>query len=354
MTDLAINGRFLTQPQSGVQRYALELLKAWAARGRVGAKVLVPQGAASNVVADLGRSYEIERVGRLRGHAWEQTELRVGAGGAFLINLGNTAPIGRQNQLVVIHDAAVWRQPKAFSWRFRSLYKILLPAIANASRSLATVSKFSASELMSQLGLRPRKIDIIPNGGDHILGARPDPTTLERFRLERERYFLAVGSANPSKNLALLACLEPILAANGLQLVIAGRQIPLLFAAHRRLETAHIRPIDDVTDGELRALYENALCLVFPSTYEGFGIPPIEAMFCGCPVLASNVASIPEVCADAAHYFDPHDPQSLLSSVNEFLGSGTLQGELREAGRSRAKLFTWAKSAEALAAVIDG
>ena len=103
-----------------------------------------------------------------------------------------------------------------------------------------------------------------------------------------------------------------------------------------------------VTDGELRALYERAACFVFPSFYEGFGIPPLEAMHCGCPVIVSDRASLPEVCGQAALYCNPDDPIDIAAKLRRVLTSHLLQEELREAGRARARQFSWGRAATQL------
>src|SRR5438105_7080560 len=107
-------------------------------------------------------------------------------------------------------------------------------------------------------------------------------------------------------------------------------------------------PAGYVTDGELRALYENAACFIFPSFYEGFGLPPLEAMHCGCPVIVSDRASLPEVCGEAAVYCDPDDPADIARQLRLVLTSSALRRELREAGLARARSFGWQRSADQL------
>lgn len=351
---VAINGRFLSQRLSGVQRYAGELLSAWAASARIDAQVLVPRGAKLGAgAAPLREEFEIVPTGNLKGHVWEQTELRAAVGGDLLINLCNSAPFGRREQVVVIHDTAVWRYGDAYNWRFRALYKSLLPAIARTSLKVLTVSRFAASELYALLGLNRKDIEIVPNGADHILRAAADETIFERYGLESGRYALAVGNASPAKNIRFLEALGPLLSLHDLRLVVVGaRDVPVFAQGSQDLNGCALA-IGAVTDGELRALYQNALCLIFPSVYEGFGIPPVEAMICGCPVLSSNAASLPEVCGDAVQYFDPHDATSLVDAVTRFLDSQSLQDELRNAGRERAKTFTWARSAGLFNSIVD-
>ena len=103
-----------------------------------------------------------------------------------------------------------------------------------------------------------------------------------------------------------------------------------------------------MTDSELRALYENALCFIFPSLYEGFGLPPLEAMACGCPVLSSNRASLPEICGDAALYFDPINEEEVYDTIISLIENTSLQNELRKKGLERAKLFIWENTAKSL------
>jgi glycosyltransferase involved in cell wall biosynthesis len=108
-----------------------------------------------------------------------------------------------------------------------------------------------------------------------------------------------------------------------------------------------------VTDGELRALYENAACFVFPSLYEGFGLPPLEAMHCGCPVIVSERASLPEVCGNAAVYCNPDDPADIAAKLRLVLTTASLRAELRDAGLARAREFSWARAANDLAELLD-
>ncbi|WP_270935763.1 glycosyltransferase, partial [Falsiroseomonas oryzae] len=108
-----------------------------------------------------------------------------------------------------------------------------------------------------------------------------------------------------------------------------------------------------VTDGELRALYENALCLVFPSRYEGFGIPPLEAMWCGCPVLAARAGAVPEVCGEAALWFDAEGPATPAAALSRLLDEPALADRLRAAGQARARLYSWDAAACRLLELLD-
>jgi glycosyltransferase involved in cell wall biosynthesis len=159
-----------------------------------------------------------------------------------------------------------------------------------------------------------------------------------------------VGSLNPTKNLSSLinAYMTSSLADQS-PLVIVGAINRDVFSIDS-LDIDHPNVIwaGAITDSQLRALYENAAVFVFPSLYEGFGIPPLEAMICGCPVIASNAASIPEVCEDAAHYFDPHNSNEMIAAIKYVLQNDSYRLSLIEKGHRRAIAFSWENSAKSL------
>ncbi len=176
------------------------------------------------------------------------------------------------------------------------------------ARTVATVSKFSADELLTLVGGRAQGIELIYGAGEHVLRVTPDTSILSRFGLEPRRYVLAVGSRTPNKNLTAVLKASELLTDLGYKFVAAGGSNSRVFNGVTLNDESLVLP-GYVTDGELRALYENAACFVFPSFYEGFGLPPLEAMHCGCPVVASSRASLPEVCGQAALFCDPTDPK---------------------------------------------
>jgi glycosyltransferase involved in cell wall biosynthesis len=136
---------------------------------------------------------------------------------------------------------------------------------------------------------------------------------------------------------------------------VAGGSNPRVFRGrHLEHDGYALHATGYVTDGELRALYENAACLVYPSLYEGFGLPPLEAMLCGCPVLVSDAASLPEVCGDAALYCNPRDPDNIAEKIRTLIEEPALRNELRCRGMERARNFTWRRASEALLSIIDG
>lgn len=350
MTRFALNGRFLTQALTGVQRFATELTAAMDALAGEGAwpttRVLVPRGTAAPPAL---RHLEVAEVGRLRGQAWEQAELPRAARGAFLLNLGNTAPIlAGRHQAVVIHDAGVFDTPESYSLPFRAWYRLLHRALARSGARIVTVSEFSRARIAARLGLDPARIGVMPEGAEHILRAPADAAVLARHRLTPRRYALAVGSRAAHKNLDALRGAAALLASRGLVLAAVGAADPAVFRPAAGAEGEGAVALGRVGDAELRALYENALCLVFPSRYEGFGLPPVEAMLCGCPVLAARSGAVPEICGDAALWFDAADPGSLAAALRRLLDEPGLAETLRAHGLARAQSFTWRRAAETL------
>ena len=169
---------------------------------------------------------------------------------------------------------------------------------------------------------------------------------LAQHGLEPGLFVLSVGTPATHKNLAALGFLAQRLQERGIPLVIAGGMRGAAFHAARLPQLA--RYIGRVSDAQLKALYEGAGCFVFPSRYEGFGLPPVEAMACGCPVIAADIPVLREVCADAAQFCDPDSPEDIAVQVLAVLGFTARRQALCEAGKARAAAFTWARSAAAL------
>ncbi|MDR3450393.1 MAG: glycosyltransferase family 1 protein [Alphaproteobacteria bacterium] len=346
-----INARFLTQRVTGVQRFAREITGATANMGLLGKPVLLaPRDAA------LPRDFhglEVRQTGSRHGHVWEQIDLPRAAADDFLINLCNTAPAFKTQQLVVLHDAAVAANAQNFTLAFRAWYQVLIRSYARRAAKLATVSTFSADEMARCFGIPRGHIEIIPESGEHILRQTPDYSLHDKFGLEQDGYFLAVSSHAPTKNfcgiLEAVAQLPPL----PFKFVIVGGRDARVFNAGA-LDAKGAIETGYVSDAQLRALYERAACFVYPSLYEGFGLPPLEAMSCGCPVLTSNTTSLPETCGAAAAYCNPHDSGDIARQLATLLGSRTARDELRAAGLKRAKAWTWARAATRLNDIISG
>jgi glycosyltransferase involved in cell wall biosynthesis len=327
---ISINGRFLTRPAAGVNRFARELLRAW----------LPGQARSQSITMMVPGAF-------LGGHTWEQLQLSRQCGDDVLLSLCNTGPILRKRQLAVLHDASAMAFPEAYSRSFRVWYRWLLTGLMLRADVVATVSKFSAGELRRYTGVARSDIEVIYESGEHILDQAADTTILNRLGVQRQGYILAVGSRTLNKNLRGVVAAARYLEDLGLPVVAAGGSQNRIFEGVD-LSGLNVTLAGFVNDSELRALYENAACFVFPSFYEGFGLPPLEAMHCGCPVVTARRASLPEICGAAALYCEPDDPHDISRQIRAVLTSDTTRSELVDAGYRQARLFTWAGAAARL------
>ena len=347
---LVVNGRFLTRAPTGVDRFATELLRAcFSSSNAPRPLAVVPPGAPVREP----RLLDTQPVGRRGGHAWEQFDLPRARAGRALINLCNTAPAWLEPQLVVIHDAATAATPSNYTPAFRAWYRVLLTLLMRRARVVATVSRFSADELQRHFGRRRAGIEIIGEGGEHILREAADTRVIDRLGLRGRRFVLAVGSSSANKTFSATLQAVQALAQTDVLLVATGAVAAGVFGRQADLTSDRLVAAGYVSDGELRALYEHAVCFAFPSRYEGFGLPPVEAMCCGCPVVVSRRAALPEVCADAALYCDPDDPGTLAAAISRLLESPALRAELAEAGRARAAQHGWGRAAMQFDAIVS-
>lgn len=344
---VVLNGRFLQRSVTGVERFAVEILRDLNSRIAHGSIsdiepiIAIPSGVRPK---EIFSHIPFVPVGRWQGYAWEQIELPIFCAGRPLLSLCNTAPVFYKQQLVVIHDAAVYAIPQAFSTSFKLVYKLMHKLLAIRRIPVATVSHFSKRELIKHFGFDSGLLQVVSEGAEHVLRHAPDISILGRHGLAPQRYVLAVSSMAEHKNFKLV--LEALASMHNppFQVAIAGGANLSIFGDVVVEQNEHVRCLGYVSDAELRALYENALCFVFPSLYEGFGIPPLEAMICGCPVLASSAASIPEVCGDAALYFDPRSASELAIALGQVATDSSCTLKLSDAGRARVSSFSWAQA----------
>jgi glycosyltransferase involved in cell wall biosynthesis len=354
-----LNGRFLHQAVTGVQRFSAEITMAidqlvlseqWPET-----VVLAPGPVRPDAGADAATPYQhlrLRQIGRTHGHLWEQTELPRAARGGVLVNLGNTAPaLAGRRQVVVIHDAGVFDTPTSYSLQFRTWYKTLQRFLVLTGAQVVTVSAFSRLRIVHHLGLDPANVAVIYEGADHIKRVAPDPATLQRHGLRPREFALVVSSRVTHKNLEALHGAAAGLKRRGMVMAVVGgsnhavfRDVPDSGVDERRLGR--------VTDAELRTLYENAACLLFPSRYEGFGLPPVEAMACGCPVLAARGGAVEEICADGALYFNNGDRRMMAETLDRLLDDDDLCDRMRARGRARAASLSWDATARALGEIV--
>ncbi len=201
------------------------------------------------------------------------------------------------------------------------------------------------------MAIVPEKISVVYAGCDHICHVNPDYSVMDKLDLPGRRYILAASSINPRKNFKLIINSMNELIDEDITLVIVGGVNPRVFGESRADFPENVKYAGYISDQELKALYMHALCFVYPSIYEGFGLPPLEAMACGCPVVVSNRTSLPEVCGDAAVYIDPYSVGSLLLAIKKLSYDTGFRDDMIKKGFERAKFFSWKNTADKVLAV---
>lgn len=349
---VVINGRFVGRPLTGVERFAEEVLKnvdlmlgeRHPLVDGLDLVLAVPKGAEPPAYL---RNIRVERVGRLSGHAWEQIDLGLYARRDVVLGLCNFAPLVSHRSIVTVHDAHVWLIPDSFSPTFRAVYQTLLPLLLRRCSAWTTVSRYSDEALQRfKVANRPASA-ITGNGSQHALRWSADRSKLDAAALP-ERFVMALGSRTPNKNLALVRDIAPDLALHGIGVVIVGGSNARVFGEDAAAEASSITTLGRVSDDDIAFLMARARACLFPSFYEGFGLPPVEAMAHGCPVVASDRSAIPEVLGDAALICDPTDRAAWIDAVLRLDRDPDLRGEMVRRGHARAAGHRWRDSAEAL------
>ncbi len=283
------------------------------------------------------------------GHLWEQAVLPLRARGAQIVySPANLAPLacGRRNA-VVIHDVAALRNPQWYSRAYVAYQRALLPRIARGARQVITVSEFSRREIADVLGV---DATVVPNGVDERFRPDADPAPARRaLGLERP-YVLALGTRIARKNLGVLDAAARRLAGEGIDLVHAGSGRHYMQAES---EGALI-PLGYVAEHQLPGLYAGALALALPSLYEGFGLPCLEAMACGTPVVAANAGALPETAGPAAILLDPDDATGFADALTSIATDDELRERMTIDSLAQAAQYSWERTAAQTDAVLEG
>ncbi|KVL50087.1 glycosyltransferase family 4 protein [Burkholderia territorii] len=348
---LVYNGRFTTQKTTGVQRVARELIAALIKfQPHDPVTVLVPPQPGVEV-----SGAKTVKVGFYKGVIWEQLILPLFARGGRIVNLSNSASIFVGNQIIYMHDAAVFDTPAHFSRAFRVWYRIMFWILARTSVCVLTNSRFSRDRLAHHCGVSAEKISVVPLGADHLDALEPDTSVLDKHALTPERFVLAVSSMNPTKNFGRLIAAFRQINDPSVDLVIVGMRNAAVFGKQDDLSAAepNIKYVGYISDEQLKALYQNAACFLYPSIYEGFGIPPLEAMRYGCPAVVGKSAALPEVCADAALYCDPYSQDDIAEKLRSLLDSAELRADLKRKGSLHAEKYRWSRSAEMMKEIFE-
>lgn len=259
-------------------------------------------------------------------------------------------------QIVTVHDLIPLKYPE-LSPKWKYYYQYALPWLLKQSQGIICVSEYTKQDIVTNYGLDPDSIDVVYNGyAQDVFYPQSDSAILSKYNLSQ--YFLYVGDMRFYKNLS--RCLEAFdrLPLKNYQFVITGKKDDFFYPEiERQVEKLAAKDriifLDYVPISDLPRLYSMAQALVFASLYEGFGLPILEAMACGCPVITSKVTSIPEVGGDSVLYVDPYDVDSIAQGMHQVLTDRKLQTSLSNQGQERAKLFSWHKTAQSVCQVLE-
>jgi glycosyltransferase involved in cell wall biosynthesis len=276
------------------------------------------------------------------------------AGVELMHSMASTAPLwGRFRRVVTVHDLIYARFPEAHAGIRDKGMRVLVPGAVRRSHRVIADSNSTREDLVRLLGVDPTRIDVVPLGLGAVRRQEPLPERdiRDRLQLGERSVVLSLSAKRPHKNLlALLGALARIAPEARPVLVLPG--YPTAHEAELRARAAALGIADDVrfpawlSSAELEGLWAIARAFVFPSLYEGFGLPVLEAMARNVPVACSNASSLPEVAGDAALLFDPHDEAAIASAITRLLSDETLRSRLQARGLARVRRFTWERTAQ--------
>jgi glycosyltransferase involved in cell wall biosynthesis len=352
---LFFNGKFYSGGMNGVHRVADRLLRELDALAVAGER---PAGWDMRLLVPrtdhwAPAFHAIRKIPQPLGHSqlWEQAILPFAARSGALASFANLAPKGHSRKLTMVHDAQFRLSPDSYPAKLRLGYRALIPRGARSSRVVLTVSDYARDSLMTFGIADVGRTAVLYNGADHILEVPADVGFIASRGLVAGCYCVVFGSVARYKNLAVVFDAFRQSSLSGMTLAVIG-------TSRETLESAGLAPppqavfVGPIDDAALRALYENAHCLVYPSRTEGFGLPPVEAMLCGCPVVAAPAGAVPEICRDAILYAGMDSADDWIAQI---VALGTERG-LRDAkiaaGRVRASTFTWRAAGVRLAEIL--
>ena len=340
-----VNGRFLTQKATGVHRYAFEICNELHEMG-VDFHVAIPQ----EINPDYKFEFRTVRCGSLKTHLWEQISLPKylkSIGKPLLISFSGSGPLNYDNQIMTIHDVSHERYPEWFSKNYYRFYHFMMPRIGRKAHAVLTVSEFSKKEIVDTLNIDPEKIFVIPSNVP--FHTKPSEEDILNYQKDEnvEKYILTVSSMDPRKNFVRLVEAFGQIEDKSIKLYIIGMQFKAFNTPDlQKLIGDNIVLPGYIDDEALQKMYQNALFSIYPSLYEGFGLPPLESMTYGCPVIASDIPALKEVSGDAVLYADPYSIEDLAEKMNLLAKDESLRRKLVARGLEQIKKYSWDMSAK--------
>lgn len=357
---VGINARALEKPTpGGVSRYTHSLLNGLAEQDRdmtlflFGVRSLPPSLSNAPVIRNADAPAPAHS--GARAHLWEQLQLPRRLGeydlDVFHTPAGQPPLLASVPLVTTIHDISPISNPEWFSKEYAALYRVLTPVAVRRSVRLVGVSEFTRNELVDAYPRAAGKTVAVPNG----VRALPESDAPPDADLDAGSFLLFVGSTNPRKNVSTLLKAYRLYRrreseSDPLELALAGPDRDV-FASADVPRVEGVRPLGFVSEEVLAWLYRNAAAFVFPTLYEGFGMPILEAMAAGTPVVTADRGAMAEVAGDAAALVDPRRPEDVADAIERVLDDPAYRARLVETGRARAETFTWDRTARLTADV---
>ena len=353
---LLVNGSFLMKTVKGVQRYAYELIHALSRVGFEHLRIVAPPSCTQSRLHGYEIIVDPLRIGWFgQWWLWEQLRLPSIAGKFpewILWSPTNIGPVAVKKQVVTLHDALVFAKPHFYGSMRMKYYRWVFRHLGRRSMLVVTDSAFSRDELIRYGIARAEKIYVVPCGVSDIF--RPKQLSDKKAST---RYVLTLGSRDPRKNIARLIDAWKMIDTrikDKVKLVVVGGNIKSTSDdCDLGVLPADVQVLRDEPDSSIVQLYQDCLFFIFPSLYEGFGLPPLEAMACGAPIVVSNAASLPELCQEAALYFDPTDVDDIAKKMELLLCDANLRSRKRELSIARARQYSWDTAAHKLVTALE-
>ncbi len=321
---VVVNGRFLSRRVTGVERYGREVL---------------------SLIGDRCRLEKTWGNG-LRGHVWEQFILPSKISPqSILWSPANTGPLVIRNQALTIHDLSPLEHPEWFRKSFATWYRLFLPILAKRVAVIFAPSEYVKRKIRARFGVS--RVIVTPNG---VNGTLFHPSAQQNKYDLPQKYILFVGTLESRKNLdgLLQAWMQIESDFADVSLIVAGTYGKIFSPLRLTKQVERVHFLGYVEEEDLPGLYARAMFFVLPSFDEGFGLPALEAMACGTPVLVSNVGALCEIVGDSGLIFDLSQRNSLSNAIAECLANNSLRLSLKEKGIARAKSFSWQKTADVI------
>ncbi|MBR3647587.1 MAG: glycosyltransferase family 4 protein [Paludibacteraceae bacterium] len=343
---IVINGRFLSQRITGIQRFAYEIC---CALHQIGTDFVILSPENIDKGYDL-TDLRVEIIGGKGSHYWEQVTLprymKRHYNGCVLLSLSGLSPLVYGRNILTIHDISYVLRPRSYSLLYCLYYQFMTPLAAGRAKKILTVSEFSKDELVDKLHVPADKIGVVYNA------VRP---SVKPPRQSSTPYLLSVASLLPRKNLKRLLEAYCGMENPDFELYLVGGILGNYADAglNEYVGKKGVHFLGYVSEEKLSQLYRDAIAYINPSLYEGFGIPNVEAMNMECPLVVSDIPAFREVCGDAAIYFNPLNTKDIQDKMSRIVQDDALRKQLIAKGSEQMKQFSWEKSADEIMKIIQ-